>query len=495
MLFNSHIFLFVFLPLTLLGFYLLGRLPRGKTLCLGWLLAASYLFYGYWNPPFLLLLVGLTLANFLAASTIRRAPRNTARWICHAAVLGNLAVLAYYKYALFFLGILSPWTGNPDWLPEIILPIGLSFYTFQQIAFLRDTLTHPESTRFSLLEYAFLITFFPQLIAGPIIHHHELLPQCSSAFNRFRLRRFAPGIALFLIGLCKKAVFADRIAPISNLMFDTAAAGTLPGTADAWIGTIAYSLQLYFDFSGYSDMACGLALMFNFKLPVNFDSPYQSTSIVEFWRRWHITLSRFLRDYLYIPLGGSRGTGTRTILILITTMLLGGLWHGAGWTFVIWGGYHGCALAINHLWKRLASTGKVPTLPRFIAWPLTLIVIMIGWVFFRAENLTIATGIISRLFSLTPPTTDLWETVKSNQFVVMAILGIATLTLPNSHRWLARTRPAITASLPPAPTPWNLKKLRPALLLHPLGALTLGILFIIILFNMPAVSEFIYFQF
>jgi alginate O-acetyltransferase complex protein AlgI len=492
MLFNSHIFLFVFLPLTLIGFYLLGRLPRGRSLCLGWLLAASYIFYGYWNPPFLLLLVGLTLANFIAAFGIRTTGLNTARWICHAAVVGNLAVLGYYKYALFFLGILSPWTGNPDWLPEIILPIGLSFYTFQQITYLRDTLKYPATTRYSLLEYAFLIAFFPQLIAGPIIHHHELLPQCASAFNRFRIRRFAPGVALFLIGLCKKAVFADRIAPISNLMFDSAAAGNLPGTADAWTGVAAYTLQLYFDFSGYSDMACGLALMFNFRLPVNFDSPYHSTSIIEFWRRWHMTLSRFLRDYLYIPLGGSRGSGSRTILVLIATMLLGGLWHGAGWTFVIWGGYHGCALAINHVWKSLAAAKMLPSLPRYAAWPLTLLVVMIGWVFFRAANLTVATDIIARLFSLTPATGGLWDTVKSNQFALMAVLGIATLALPNSHRWLTRCRPVIEGSRPTMPVRWQL---RPGLLFRPLGALALGVLFITILFNMPTVSEFIYFQF
>jgi len=275
-----------------------------------------------------------------------------------------------------------------------LLPLAISFYTFQQIAFLVDTYRGFVGW-VSFLNYAVFVTFFPQLIAGPIVHHKEVMPQFASRQNLADFNRLAVALSIFTVGLFKKTVIADGLAPTANLVFAKADAGNLVSSIEAFAGTFAYSFQLYFDFSGYSDMAIGLALLFGIRLPVNFRSPYRADSIIEFWRRWHITLSRFLRDYLYIPLGGNRKGATRRATNMMTTMLLGGLWHGAGWTFVIWGGLHGASLLINQIWAGVILRHPGLRLPKSVAVGLTFVTISFFWIFFRAETVDGALNIIS----------------------------------------------------------------------------------------------------
>src|SRR4029078_5020437 len=263
-------------------------------------------------------------------------------------VTANLAALGYFKYVNFFLANLSALRETQTSVVAVVLPLGLSFFIFQKIALLVDA-SKGEVQHFSPLSYTLFVSFFPQLIAGPIVHHKEMMPQFA-ARARMQVVDFAKGLTLFVIGLAKKVLIADTIAQVSNPIFDRAAAGIVPGVLESWTGALAYTLQLYFDFSGYSDMALGLALLFGIHLPINFHSPYQARNSIEFWRRWHITLSRFLRDYLYIPLGGNRHGHVRRYINLAITMLLGGLWHGAAWTFVVWGALHGLYLAANHAW-------------------------------------------------------------------------------------------------------------------------------------------------
>jgi len=491
MLFNSYPFIFLFLPIVIAGFYLLGRLS-GKTAAIAWLTFTSLCFYAYWHPPFLLLLILHITGNYGISRLMHGRGDKQRGIICAIGITANLLVLGYYKYALFLLETIAPLTGRLDMLPEIVLPIGLSFHTFQQIAYLHDTRRDPSKADYPFLNYAFLVAFFPQLVAGPIVHHNELLPQLKNRFTVWRLRRFAPGVALFLMGLCKKSVFADRVAPISNLLFDGVAAGATPGLLDAWIGVLAYSLQLYFDFSGYSDMACGLALMFNFRLPANFNSPYKALSLVDFWRRWHMTLSRFLRDYVYIPLGGSRGGSTKTACTLMGTMLIGGLWHGAAWTFVVWGGLHGLGLVVNHSWKASRKKRGLSGMPAPLGWLLTFLWVMIAWVFFRATSFSSAWTILGSLVGLNESSGDMWETIKHNQFGLMVVLGVIVLFAPNSQQWLRRYRPLLDFSPPRFAAPG---KLHPRWIEKPAGAFCLAAFLIVILLNMPRVSEFIYFQF
>ena len=360
MLFNSGLFIFGFLPVFLLGFFVLcGAGWRQPAIC--WALIGSLVFYG-WNDPFRLLpiIVGSIAFNFLVGSAMAR---KQSAWLLLIGVSGNLALLIYFKYAMFLLGSFSALVGVPPPEIKIYLPIGISFYTFTQIAFLVDTY-QGRVREYEPLKYGLFVSYFPHLIAGPIIHHKEIMPQ----FERDevyspRLEFIVPGLTWFAIGLFKKVVLADNVARFVEPAFKAAAAGTPVGLADAWIGTISYALQIYFDFSGYSDMAIGLALMMGIRFPLNFNSPYKAASLIDFWRRWHMTLSRFLRDYLYIPLGGGRRGEAQRYLNLMVTMLLGGLWHGASWNFFVWGALHGSGLAVNHLWRSVATRLGI-TLPR-----------------------------------------------------------------------------------------------------------------------------------
>lgn len=385
MLFNTQQFVLGFLPLTLAGFFLLGRLA-GRAWALRWLVTASLVFYGWWAPRFTLLLVASMTANFLLGRHILRlrvsGPERTAGWWLVVGIAGNLAVLGWFKYALFVRQILVG-VGGID-LPtlNIFLPLAISFFTFQQILFLTDC-RRGDVPPSGPLPYGCFVAFFPHLIAGPIVRPSEIMPQFAAADVAVpRSENLAAGLGLFLLGLAKKLVLADSFARFADIGFAAAASGEKLNLFEAWYAASAYSLQIYFDFSGYSDMAIGLALMFNIRFPLNFDSPYKSRDIGEFWRRWHISLSRFLRDHVYIPLGGSRRGTTRLQVNLMATMLLGGLWHGAAWNFVLWGGLHGIFLVIHQSFRRLG--GWLPALP---AQALTLLAVIVAWVPFRADGL------------------------------------------------------------------------------------------------------------
>src|SRR6516165_4183389 len=395
MLFSSYTFLFEFLPATVLAFLAARRhSPRAGILVLA---VASLFFYGAWKPVYLLLLIASVAMNFSLGLGMEDAQRRPV--IGAFGVALNLMVLCYFKYTGFILGTVSTMSGIPLTFTDIVLPLGISFFTFQQIAYLVDVMRGAKVER-DLVSYTLFVSFFPHLIAGPLVHHAEMIPQ----FKRSRTGRSAVlaarGWAIFVAGLFKKVAIADNLAQFANPVFAHVDAGGSVDAPWAWLATLAYTLQIYFDFSGYSDMAIGLALMFGIRLPVNFRSPYQATSIIDFWRRWHITLSRFLRDYLYIPLGGNRLGSRRRYVNLMLTMLLGGLWHGAGWNFLIWGGLHGLYLVVNHLWRG-EKVKSAPTLSgRVVCWALTFVAVVVAWVFFRARTLIGARQMLIGLLGL-----------------------------------------------------------------------------------------------
>jgi len=308
-------------------------------------------------------------------------------------IAGNLPLLAYFKYMDFFITNINAVSSLNLKLLHVTLPLGISFFTFTQIAYLVDT-ARGTAREYSLLNYALFVTFFPHLLAGPIIHHKEMMPQFDYLRNKILSHKhIAQGLTLFFLGLFKKVIIADRLAGWANAGFDYAQSLAL---IEAWLTSLSYTLQLYYDFSGYTDMALGASLLFNIKLPINFNSPYKSLTIQEFWRRWHMTLSRFVRDYIYFPLGGNRVSETQILLNILITLFLVGLWHGAGWTFILWGLLHGCALVIFRLWQ------KIPfTLPRFVSWMITFNFVNAAWVFFRARSFSDAIRVLKGMAGLT----------------------------------------------------------------------------------------------
>ena len=384
MLFHSETFLFVFLPITLLFFYVISMTCR--TYVVHWLLLASIVFYGWWDVRYVPLIVGSIVLNFAFGRLLDAAPEARKRRLLAIGIVLNLLPLIYFKYWNFLLSNLTSVTGVEIATTMIVLPIGVSFFTFQQIAYLVDVAKRRTFER-GFVPYALFVSFFPHLIAGPLVHHRQIAAQLADlAHLRLRVSNACIGLTIFAVGLFKKAVLADGIAPYATQVFAAAEAGTPLTFFEAWSGAIAYSLQLYFDFSGYSDMAIGLARMFNVRLPINFYSPYKATSISDFWRRWHMTLSAFLRDYVYIPLGGSRVGAGRGSFNLMATMLLGGLWHGASWTFVVWGGLHGLALVVQRLWRSAFPADDPGRMRRTLGWLATLTFVVACWVPFRAES-------------------------------------------------------------------------------------------------------------
>lgn len=385
MLFNSVEFLFFFLPITLFCFFLVQRFV-GSAASLATLVFFSLFFYTWWNPVYLLLLLGSMVFNFFLGKKLTSRNQKTARVLLTFGITANLLLLGYYKYTNFLIDSVNTLSAATFDVEAILLPLAISFFTFQQIAYLVDSFKGI-TKEYNFLHYSLFVSFFPQLIAGPIVHHNEMLPQFEQKHAaRFDINNLMIGLSIFSIGLFKKTVLADNLAIYANPVFAQADSGQSVDFFLAWIGTLCYTLQLYFDFSGYSDMAIGLARMFNIVLPLNFFSPYKSDSIVEFWRRWHITLSRFLRDYLYIALGGNRKGAVRRYTNLVITMILGGIWHGAGWNFIIWGALHGVYLVVNHAWTASKKQITFLYLPKPLPWLITIIAVMIGWVFFRATT-------------------------------------------------------------------------------------------------------------
>lgn len=369
-----------------------------------WLVLCSLFFYSWWNVVYLPLIVISMLVNYLLGTVLaRRAAMATTttvidtqhkipnKYLLVAGVVFNLGFLGFFKYADFVVANMNA-LGASFQLPGIVLPLAISFFTFQQVAYLVDSYKG-DTQEYDVINYALFITFFPQLIAGPIVHHREMMPQFASRWSWVkRYRNIVLGLCIFSVGLFKKVVIADTFEKWATPGFDTALSLSF---IEAWITSLSYSFQLYFDFSGYTDMAIGAALLFNIKLPVNFNSPYKALDIQDFWRRWHMTLSRFLRDYLYIPLGGNRKGSGRTYINLFATFVLGGLWHGASWMFVIWGALHGGALIVHRLWQKLGVA-----LPKVIAWLVTFNFVNIAWVFFRAESMGDALKVLYGMFGL-----------------------------------------------------------------------------------------------
>ena len=490
MIFNSYIFIFLFLPATLLVFRITGK-KFGYKSSVGVLCIASFFYYAWWNPPYLVLLFASILFNFYHAKIIAKSDRKKNQLF--VGICLNLFLLGYFKYAGFLVSNINSIFDQSYNLGSIILPIGISFFTFQQIAYLWDVTKDGESA-YGLREYVLFVTFFPQLIAGPIVHHKEMMPQFQNN-SQYSDLNFAIGATLFIIGLSKKVILADNLAPHASQIFDHAGNGVLFNVFEAWIGCFAYTFQLYFDFSGYSDMALGVAAMFGIFLPVNFLSPYKATNLIDFWRRWHITLSRFLKDYLYIPLGGNRKGRARELTNLLITMAIGGLWHGANWTFVVWGILHGIGLSINHLLSKF----DVITIPKFFGGFITFIFVSLCWVLFRAESFDAAQLMFSTMFC-----TDglILPIEMRNAFLLeqasyagefhktpiawIIFAGLVAFLAPNSMQIINFSKFNSADCLPAARLIWNHSKLWLVITI---------ILFIGCLFNMSGLSEFLYYQF
>jgi D-alanyl-lipoteichoic acid acyltransferase DltB (MBOAT superfamily) len=497
MLFNSVEFLFGFLPLCVLVYFCFGH--RGSfSIAIAWLAFSSLAFYAWWNPGYLLLLLASIGFNYGVGRVLGRHPvaTQTDRVILVSGIGANLLLLAYYKYAGFFVANLNSVVSGEYSIPEIVLPLGISFFTFTQIAYLVDAY-RKEVREFSFLNYLLFVTFFPHLIAGPVLHHAEIMPQFRD-HRIFRLNsaNIAVGFSIFFVGLFKKLLIADSAAKYATPVFLAAQSGEVISGWAAWGGALAYTFQIYFDFSGYSDMAIGLARIFGVRFPGNFYSPYKATSIIDFWRRWHMTLSRFLRDYLYIPLGGSYCPRYRARMNLAITMLLGGFWHGAGWTFVIWGGLHGSYLIVNHYWRDIcASTASRKSyawsrMMSILGGGLTFLCVVVAWVFFRADSVPAALAILKGMAGLNgfAYKTEFFRGME--QIKLLMICALIVWFAPNIQQIFIRYRPTLEVY-----THANFALLKLEWVAKPVWAIILGIGGAIAVMNISEGSEFLYFQF
>lgn len=540
MLFNSYEFIFVFLPLTVAGYLLLGRGSRNWAL--GWLIVASVVFYAYWRPFNLLIIGPSLLVNYLFGRALLKMAGDEAkakqRMIALAlGVIFNICVLGYFKYANFAVNVANDVTGSSYVLENIILPLGISFITFQKIAFLVDV-AGGRVKEFSKRDFLLFVMFFPQLIAGPIVHYREMMPQFQAVEARFDSERFALAISLFIFGLFKKVVLADGIAEHVSPVYAFAAAGNDPTLLQAWLAGVGYTLQIYFDFAGYSDMACGAALFFGVRLPTNFNSPLRSTNIIDFWLRWHVTLTRFLTAYIYNPIAltltrrraAQRRAGLKSrksalpafIKVLafptIATMLVSGIWHGAGYTFIIWGLVHGLYLVGNHAWRQYGpkpGTSKAAVLQsQLTGFVGTFLVVVIAMVLFRAPDMATAGKVFVGMaglngISLPPeiaqmlkvPQVPAMETlagaVSKGGFLLsmiwlVALFGIAVF-MPNTLEILSRYEPTL---LGPKSAP-RILGVGPAIYWSPTlpWALIVAGLGAVCMMRLTGASEFLYWQF
>lgn len=487
--FNSYPY-FVFLIVAVLGFRLLEKgAPTGRRV---FLLLASYAFYAWWRADFLALLCGSTLVNFLIGGAIeqRRARGQDRRGFLIAGLVFNLGLIATFKYVTLFTATANDLLGIGLPVPHFFLPLAISFFTFEQISYLVDA-DAGKTHNYSLLDYALFVAYFPHLIAGPIVRHNDLIPQ----FSQLRARNddLATGMSLFTIGLAKKSLIADNLAPFADAIFNAAGRGTQLGPTDSWLGTLFFAFQIYFDFSAYSDMALGSSVMLGIRLPVNFHSPYKSASIIEFWRRWHISLSAFLRDYLYVPLGGNRRGRRRRYLNLFLTMLLGGLWHGANWTFMLWGGLHGLYLAINHAFRHATKGMTVPPILRaplrIGAIALTFAATTFAWIVFRSPDLATARNVLGGLVGGGHSSVVSFSPLAAGALLFLFIL---VWLMPNSMELMWRHNPAL-------PSPYADQPVAPAKRLSwqptPIQAGVYGLVCILAVLALSNLKPFIYFQF
>jgi alginate O-acetyltransferase complex protein AlgI len=529
MLFNSQEFLFVFLPLTLLGFYLLGRVSRQSATL--WLILTSLIFYGWWRPLNILIIGPSIIINYLLASYLLRLSQRgdqpgLSRAVLLAGILFNVAFLGFFKYADFVYGAINDAFGANFILLHIILPLGISFITFQKIAFLIDVQAGRVKA-FTFREYCTFVLFFPQLIAGPIVHYREMMPQFATASFRFDKENFAVGLTLLFFGLFKKGVLADNIAPLVTPIYEhSAAAGHTPLML-AWVAAVGFTLQVYFDFSGYTDMALGLGRFFGIKLPPNFNSPLKASSIIDFWLNWHMTLTRFLTAYIYNPMvlsltrrrivKGRPGFASRNpplgafvsllMVPLITTMFIAGLWHGAGYGFIIFGLVHGVYLVINHGWRvyaahRWRGRAAYAQIMKPVGWVLTFVAVIVGMLFFRALTLRSAIDLVKGVFGLNglsmphgaAAIASTYGTDIEKALMWIAILLFIALICPNTLQMLAPYEPAL--GVKPASTAPIIGRLRiPAWGPSLPWAVAISVIAAVAIFSTGGPSEFLYWQF
>jgi alginate O-acetyltransferase complex protein AlgI len=540
MLFNSYEFIFGFLPVVLIGFYVLGA--RRREWALLWLTVASLFFYAWWRPINVLLIAPSILINLGLARLMERyreSQPSTARLLLICGIVFNLCFLGYFKYTMFLRGAVNDVFGTDLVLTHIILPLGISFITFQKIAFLADVHAG-RVTSFTFRDYALFVLFFPQLIAGPIVHYREMMPQFRAISTRFNAEDAGVGLSLFFMGLAKKLVLADPMALVASPLYARAAHGEALGFVDGWIAALGFTLQIYFDFSGYSDMALGLARFFGIKLPVNFNSPLKASSIIEFWQRWHVSLTRFLTAYIYNPLSlrlararmaaGKPGFGGRdttvasfaTLLMMPTmlTMFVSGVWHGAGYTYIVWGLMHGAMLTINHAWRLIRARvwPGAKDHPRLLAssgFVLTFVSVVIAMVIFRAptvraaasiwgdmvgaNGVTLPAGLLARLGPMTHWLHEIGvqPDASSGARVVEGVLRVGVLLfialgLPNTLQILAPYEPALGIR-PAKQEPWLVRAVR----WSPSHSWAVGIAAISAagILSLGQLSEFLYWQF
>ena len=538
MLFNSYIFLFLFLPITLIGFHFIGRYTKAN-IAIAWLVGASLFFYGWWNPAYLILLLFSIIFNFSVGVFLSRNSKGN---LAHKAILlfgiiTNLSVLGYFKYANFFIDNLNSLAQTNILLNEIILPLGISFFTFQQITYLVDAY-YQETKEYSFLYYCLFVTFFPQLIAGPIVHHKEMMPQfLKDTIYKLQTKNIAIGLTIFIIGLCKKVIIADGISVYSTPVFNAAEAGILLTFFEAWTGAIAYTFQLYFDFSAYSDMAIGVGLMFGIVLPLNFNSPYKARNITDFWRRWHIPLSKLIRNYLWDPLSLTltrfaitRGYGNLRIFILtiIFPILFSffwiGLWHGAGWNFILFGFLHGFYIVLYHIWIKfklnfldfqLINNSK---LSKSLGWLITFICVVFAWILFRANNLDSAINLYRGMLGLNGYVLPESYLIILNKFLgfgnfleangfkfgvsgffggitqigLFFIVGFIAFIMPNTYQFMSNSLPKkLSKELDEVKINFKPLNWRPTYLF----SLLLAAIFAFTVLSISKNSEFLYFQF
>lgn len=481
MIFSGPTFLFFFLPLTLLGFYTV-RHYLGHVSSMVWLTLASLLFYSWWNISFLPLLLFSIIVNFLLSGKLNETRGR--QWL-GLGIIFNLSLLAIFKYTDFFINTANTLFGIEAANTGITLPLAISFFTFQQIAFLVDRYRR-ETDPASVGYYTLFVAFFPQLIAGPIVHHKNMASQLRDPSRQNDVSsNIGIGLSIFAVGLAKKVLLADNFAPFASHGFDAAANGQTLDFWSAWTATLCYSFQIFFDFSGYSDMAIGLGRMFGFQLPINFNAPYRAKSVTDFWRRWHITLSHFLRDYLYIPLGGNRHNHMRTLINLAIVMLLGGLWHGAAWTFVVWGGLHGLALIWCRLLDMRFPNGLFKHMPQLSILS-TFIFVSITWVFFRANSFEAANTMLASMAGLN----GVGVITDDDPFIAIALGLFIVWILPDTASIFAKVTEANALKIAHI-------KLQKGLRWKPtpkFAVLTASLLFIATT-NIWSVSEFIYYNF
>lgn len=442
MLFNSFVFIFLFLPLTLAGYFLLNRFHKYEW-AKGWLVVASLYFYAFFNPSYLPIILSSIVINYSIGSAL---VKNTGWFLAHrkillvAGVIFNLGLLGYFKYTDFFIENINALFATSFLLKNILLPLGISFFTFQQTAFVVDCFNRKGRLP-SFLDYCNFVTFFPQLIAGPIVLPEEMLPQFASEENRrVKYKNLVDGLFIFGLGLVKKVLIADSIAVFANAGFGLQVEHFT--MAEAWLISISYTMQLYFDFSGYCDMAIGIGRMFNINLPLNFNAPYRAVNFQDFWRRWHMTLNRFLTQYVYIPLGGSRVKERQVFLNIFLVFFISGIWHGAGWTFIIWGILHGVGVMICRRWKN--TGGKMPS---WLGMFVTFFFVNILWVLFRADTLHQAWVIIRSMFdnlnlTLTPVFTSHLPSILPNMTNMLILFGAIFLSVfgPTAYELMTEFR-------------------------------------------------------